>query len=48
MTGQPAAQASAEVRERTGMLVGAAVGSVVSLLDLRLVVRRGFGRARLR
>ena len=40
-TGQPAAQASAEVRERTGTLVGRAVGSVVSLLDLRLVVVAG-------
>jgi glucokinase len=40
-TGLPAAQASAEVRERTGTLVGRAVGSVVSLLDLRLVVVAG-------
>jgi glucokinase len=40
-TGRPAAQASAEVRERTGTLVGRAVGSVVSLLDLRLVVIAG-------
>ena len=40
-TGQPAAQASVEVRERTGTLVGRAVGSVVSLLDLRLVVITG-------
>lgn len=40
-TGQPAAQASVEVRERTGTLVGRAVGSVVSLLDLRLVVIAG-------
>jgi len=50
ITGRPAAQASAEVRERTGTLVGRAVGSVVSLLDLRLVVvagsvALGFGEA---
>ena len=30
-----------EVRVRTGMLVGRAVGSVVNLLDLRLVVVAG-------
>ncbi|MEO5841287.1 MAG: ROK family protein [Acidimicrobiales bacterium] len=41
ITGQPAAQASAAVRERTGLLVGRAVGSVLSLLDLRLVVIAG-------
>lgn len=41
ITGKPAADASAAVRERTGTLVGRAVGSVVSLLDLRLVVIAG-------
>jgi glucokinase len=41
ITGQPAAHASDAVRERTGTLVGRAVGSVVSLLDLRLVVIAG-------
>jgi len=40
-TGAPADHASAAIRERTGTLVGRAVGSVVSLLDLRLVVVAG-------
>jgi glucokinase len=41
ITGEPAERASAEIRDRTGMLVGRAVGSVVNLLDLRLVVIAG-------
>lgn len=50
ITGRPAAEASAEVRARTGALVGRAVGSVASLLDLRLAcvagsVALGFGDA---
>jgi len=40
-TGAPAARAPLEVRERTGMLVGRAVGSVVNLLDLPLAVVSG-------
>lgn len=48
VTGAPASEAGPEVRERTGTLVGRAVGSVVSLLDLPLVtvagsVALGFG-----
>lgn len=48
ITGAPAAEAGPEVRARTGALVGRAVGSVVSLLDLPLVtvagsVALGFG-----
>ena len=41
ITGELAEHAPAELRERTGTLVGRAVGSVVSLLDLRLVVVAG-------
>ncbi|QXC62284.1 ROK family protein [Aquihabitans sp. G128] len=49
-TGKPAKEASAEVRRRTGTLVGRAVGSVASLLDLQLAcvagsVALGFGDA---
>lgn len=40
-TGRPAADADRAVRERTGRLVGRAVASVVSLLDLRLAVVAG-------
>lgn len=48
ITGRPPREASAEVIERTGRLVGRAVASVVSLLDLELVavagsVALGFG-----
>ena len=48
ITGRPAVDASAEVIERTGMLVGRAVASVANLLDLRLAavagsVALGFG-----
>lgn len=41
ITGAPAADASAEVRTRTGTLVGRAVASVANLLDLRLAVVAG-------
>lgn len=41
ITGRPAADASPEVIERTGMLVGRAVASVANLLDLRLAVVAG-------
>lgn len=41
ITGGPAADASAEVIERTGLLVGRAVSSVANLLDLKLVVVAG-------
>ena len=41
ITGQPARQAPAEVVERTGMLVGRAISSVVNLLDLPLAVVSG-------
>jgi glucokinase len=41
LTGAPAADAPAEVRERTGMLVGRAVASVANLLDLPLAVVSG-------
>lgn len=41
VTGRPAAQASSAVRERTGRLVGRAVGSVANLLDLRLALVAG-------
>jgi glucokinase len=41
ITGGPAAQASHEVRVRTGRLVGRAVASVANLLDLRLAVVAG-------
>jgi glucokinase len=40
-TGAPAEMASTEVIERTGRLVGRAVGSVANLLDLRLAVVGG-------
>jgi glucokinase len=40
-TGRPAAEAPAEVRARTGRLVGRAVGSVANLLDLQLAVVAG-------
>jgi glucokinase len=40
-TGAPAEMASREVIERTGRLVGQAVGSVANLLDLRLAVVAG-------
>ncbi len=48
-TGRPPAEASVEVRRRTGRLVGRAVASAVNLLDLRLAVvggsvALGFGR----
>jgi glucokinase len=41
ITGAPAEEAPTDVRDRAGTLVGRAVGSVVSLLDLRLVVIAG-------
>ena len=41
VTGAPAANASSEVRERTGTLVGRAVASVANLLDLPLAVVSG-------
>jgi glucokinase len=41
ITGAPPAEASAEVRERTGTLVGRAVASVANLLDLPLAVVAG-------
>ncbi len=41
ITGRPAADASMEVRRRTGTLVGRAVASVANLLDLRLAVVAG-------
>lgn len=41
VTGRPAAEAPLEVRERTGRLVGRAVGSVANLLDLGLAVVAG-------
>ena len=40
-TGRPAAEATAEVRRRTGTMVGRAVASVANLLDLRLAVVAG-------
>ena len=40
-TGAPAANASMEIRERTGTLVGRAVASVANLLDLQLAVVSG-------
>ena len=48
VTGRPASDATPEVVERTGRLVGMAVASIVSLLDLRLAavagsVALGFG-----
>jgi glucokinase len=41
ITGQPAADAPVDMRERTGRLVGRAVASVANLLDLRLAVVAG-------
>ncbi len=41
ITGRPAGEAPAEVRVRTGRLVGRAVASVANLLDLRLAVVAG-------
>jgi glucokinase len=41
VTGHPAAEASSEVRQRTGRLVGLAVADVCALLDLRLAVVAG-------
>jgi glucokinase len=41
VTGAPPAQAGPDVRTRTGRLVGRAVASVASLLDLRLAVVAG-------
>lgn len=41
MIGRPPSEAPAEVRRRTGRLVGRAVGSVANLLDLRLAVVAG-------
>ncbi len=48
ITGRPATDASPEIRERTGRLVGRAIASVANLLDLRRVlvggsVALGFG-----
>lgn len=41
ITGAPAAEASPEVRRRTGTLVGRAVASVAALLDLRVALVAG-------
>ena len=41
LSGRPAAEAGPEWRERTGTLVGRAVGDVCNLLDLRLAVVAG-------
>lgn len=41
ITGSPAAEATPEVRVRTGRLVGRAVASVANLLDLKLAVVAG-------
>ncbi len=41
VTGRPAAEASIEVRQRTGQLVGRAVASVANLLDLQLALVAG-------
>jgi glucokinase len=41
LTGRPPAEAQADVRERTGRLVGRAVASVANLLDLQLAVVSG-------
>jgi glucokinase len=41
ITGRPAAEATFEVKERTGRLVGLALSSVVNLLDLPLAVVSG-------
>lgn len=41
ITGRPAAEAGAEMVERTGVMVGRAVASVANLLDLRLALVAG-------
>jgi len=41
ITGNPPADASPEVRARTGRLVGRAIASVANLLDLQLAVVSG-------
>ncbi|MHB8287926.1 MAG: ROK family protein [Acidimicrobiales bacterium] len=41
ITGKPAAEASLEVRRRTGLLVGRAVASAANLLELELIVVSG-------
>jgi glucokinase len=41
ITGRPASEAPPDVVERTGTLVGRAVGSIVNMLDLRLAVVAG-------
>jgi glucokinase len=41
MTGRPPAEASTEIRERTGRLVGRGIASVANLLDLQLAVVSG-------
>lgn len=41
ITGRPAAEATPDVVERTGVMVGRAVASVANLLDLRLAVVAG-------
>jgi glucokinase len=41
ITGRPAREATPDVVERTGTLVGRAVASVANLLDLRLAVVSG-------
>jgi glucokinase len=41
ITGRPASEATPEVIERTGTLVGRAVASVANLLDLQLAVVAG-------
>jgi glucokinase len=41
ITGRPPAEASPEIRERTGRLVGRAIASVANLLDLQLAVVSG-------
>jgi glucokinase len=41
ITGRPPAEASAEMRARTGRLVGRAIASVANLLDLQLAVVSG-------
>ena len=41
ITGRPPSEASAEVVERTGMLVGRGIASVANLLDLQLAVVAG-------
>src|ERR1700722_14656312 len=43
VTGRPPAEASLEVRERTGRLVGRAVATVANLLDLKLASVSGSG-----